>query len=56
MPSYVEGAFKQKSEQQLLKSLEPEIFLLHQFFLVAKINTTKFSKSIMLLLNAVLAH
>ena len=53
MPSYVEGAFKQKSEQQLLKSLEQEIFLLQQFFLVAKINMTKFFNSIMLLLNAV---
>ena len=48
MPS-VQGAFKQKSS----KSLEQEIFLLHQFFLVAKINTTKFSNSIVVLANKI---
>ena len=53
MPS-VQGAFKQKSE---LKSLEQEIFLPQRLFLVAKINTTKFSNSIVLLLfNVVLAN
>ena len=52
MPS-VQGAFKQKSS----KSLEQEIFLLHQFFLVAKINTApKFSNSIVLLLDVALAR